>query len=173
MTRMIQEAFVQPYTVEAWPCASCQGLNVFRPLEAPRYVRPLRSVRHCGTCGDGAIVITSTGKGETQPTLEFLGTTAASYFDITLDKLRGKDRRYLLSWPRQMLMAVCYQYGHTMESIGEYLGRDHTTVVYGVKQTTERERNTVAAAGQVAAFRQHVAQAWQQELQAAAWEQSA
>lgn len=53
--------------------------------------------------------------------------------------LKGASTKRPISWARQDLMALLHSKGHASTSIGRFLGgRDHTTVLYGIKASRAR-----------------------------------
>lgn len=53
---------------------------------------------------------------------------------ITFEELTGDRRMRHISWPRQEFMALASALPHTSSPmIGRFLGRDHATVLHGVK----------------------------------------
>jgi chromosomal replication initiator protein len=63
----------------------------------------------------------------------------ASTFDVTPDEILGKGRSREVVLPRQIVMFLLRTDGE-MEflKIGQVLGRDHTTIMYGCDKITER-----------------------------------
>ncbi len=61
-----------------------------------------------------------------------------SHFNIPLAALLGPGRPDTISVPRQIIFWLAYQTGTHYAAIGRAFGRDHTTVMYGVKVITDR-----------------------------------
>ena len=57
---------------------------------------------------------------------------------ITIDDLRNPMRDRRLSWPRQAISAACLAAGHGPASVGRFMCRDHTTIIYGARRHNER-----------------------------------
>tara|TARA_R110000824_G_scaffold219939_3_gene406931 strand:+ start:362 stop:664 length:303 start_codon:yes stop_codon:yes gene_type:complete len=69
--------------------------------------------------------------------LQILAEAAAFYWDIPLEKLRSKSRKYEHSWPRM----VCQAIGATKYSqlvIGRYWNMDRSGVSYSNKTVKSR-----------------------------------
>jgi chromosomal replication initiator protein len=66
----------------------------------------------------------------------------AESYDVTVRDITGPSRRKAISRARQAFMYEAYQQPHlSTPMIGAFLGgRDHTTIVHGVKQHRERLR---------------------------------
>lgn len=64
--------------------------------------------------------------------------TVASYFNIKLSQLKGAKRDKAISLPRQMLYYILrVEVGAHLMEIGDILGgRDHTTIMHGVRKIT-------------------------------------
>lgn len=74
-----------------------------------------------------------------QRSIETLAQIIAEGTGLSIKELRGSGRTRALSWPRQALMAAAENEGHSLPRIGRYLGgRDHTTVLHGVRSFRER-----------------------------------
>lgn len=52
---------------------------------------------------------------------------------ITIEDLLGGDRTARVSTPRQRLMSELHADGHSYAKIGNFLSRDHSTIVHGVR----------------------------------------
>jgi chromosomal replication initiator protein len=62
-------------------------------------------------------------------------TAVARYFGIKADDLKGKARHKQIVGPRQVAMYLLREDGHlSTPEVGRLLNRDHTTVLYGMKQ---------------------------------------
>lgn len=75
----------------------------------------------------------------------FVLDLVSRHYGISIDELLGDSRKMRYTYPRQVAMYVLRSRGYlTLEEIGHALGRDHSTVLYGV-QHVERllrmERN--------------------------------
>lgn len=58
---------------------------------------------------------------------------------ITLSQLKSAARPRHIAWPRQYGMLLCKRAGATYEQIGQYLNREHCTIMHGVKAAQKRE----------------------------------
>ena len=73
-----------------------------------------------------------------------VSTEVARIYGITLAQLMGPQKRRSLTWPRQVAMYIAHQKtGQSTTQIGRVLGgRDHTTVIKGIRRVrTEMERD--------------------------------
>ena len=58
---------------------------------------------------------------------------------LSITELVSKSRERRIAWPRQEAMYMMRLQGFTLNQIGRYLGgRDHSTVLTGVKRHLER-----------------------------------
>jgi chromosomal replication initiation ATPase DnaA len=57
---------------------------------------------------------------------------------VSIADLRGPDRHRRIAWPRQAAMLLMHEAGHTLPQIAEYLHRDHTTILHGIKRARAR-----------------------------------
>lgn len=64
----------------------------------------------------------------------------ANSYNIAPESMRSQSRARLDAWPRQVGMYLCRQvYGMALPKIAREFGnRDHTTVVYAVRQVQNR-----------------------------------
>lgn len=71
--------------------------------------------------------------------------TICEAHDITWPDMKGPSRRRAIAYPRQELMRVMFDdMGISYNRIGQLLGgRDHSTIIHGVKKARER-REVVA-----------------------------
>jgi chromosomal replication initiation ATPase DnaA len=58
---------------------------------------------------------------------------------VSVEDLRGRSAERAIAWPRQQFMMVAREAGHSLQDIGAFLDRDHTTVSYGVEAATARK----------------------------------
>ena len=84
----------------------------------------------------GKTVKEAPGKREI-PLTEVINTVA-SYFNVKLSQLKGAKRDRVISLPRQMLYYILrVEVGAPLMEIGDVLGgRDHTTIMHGVRKIT-------------------------------------
>jgi chromosomal replication initiator protein len=65
-------------------------------------------------------------------TPEYIVDIVAEHFNISADDIRGSKRSSKIAYPRQIAMYLCRTMTSVnLESIGKYLGKDHTTIMYG------------------------------------------
>jgi len=64
----------------------------------------------------------------------------ADEFDITVDDLKGQSRARDFSVPRQIsYYLICQIQRYSLPRIGRFFGgRDHTTIMHGVRRTREK-----------------------------------
>ncbi|MEX0787971.1 MAG: DnaA/Hda family protein, partial [Anaerolineales bacterium] len=64
----------------------------------------------------------------------------AAQFNVSMDRLRGRERSQEVVLPRQIAMYLLrHETGASLPQIGQTLGgRDHTTVMYGVDRIADR-----------------------------------
>jgi chromosomal replication initiation ATPase DnaA len=68
-----------------------------------------------------------------------LAVIVSQKYDLSVADLRGPDRHFKIAHPRQHLMLLAHDAGHSTGKIGRYLGgRDHTTILHGIKAARER-----------------------------------
>lgn len=71
-------------------------------------------------------------------TPEQLAETTASLFGVVLADLFSDSRVARTAEARMALAWALRQNNWSLEAIGEYLGRDHTTIIYGLARIEER-----------------------------------
>ncbi len=84
-------------------------------------------------------------------TPEYIISTVAEHFDITVDDLKGNKRNSKIVIPRQIAMYLCREMiDIPLKSVGKCLGnRDHTTIMHGCEkiehelQTSDTMKNTI------------------------------
>ncbi len=65
-------------------------------------------------------------------TPEYIVDIVAEHFDITAEDIRGSKRSNKIAFPRQIAMYLCREMTNVrLEAIGQYLCKDHTTIMYG------------------------------------------
>jgi len=68
-------------------------------------------------------------------------TRASIETGVKVSEIRGASRSYHLCRPRWAVMAAMHRAGWSTPQIGHMLGgRDHTTVLHGIKRARELER---------------------------------
>ena len=71
--------------------------------------------------------------------LRRIACSVAELHGVTVAELRGPIRERRVAWPRQDFMLAANKAGHSLTRIGDYLGgRDHTTVLHGIRRARER-----------------------------------
>ena len=70
----------------------------------------------------------------------------AEHFNITVDQIMSKNRSSDIVKPRQIIMYLCKQMtNQPLDSIGQLLGgRDHSTVIHGIRKITEEYKTKEA-----------------------------
>ena len=62
----------------------------------------------------------------------------ADHFHISIEQMMSKSRSSDVSKPRQIAMYLCKSMtNYTTESIGKIFGKDHSTIIHGVKKVKE------------------------------------
>jgi chromosomal replication initiation ATPase DnaA len=74
------------------------------------------------------------------PTIRFIREAICAYFDIDIKDLDGASREARLTWPRHVGFWMAYRYtGRSMPEIGRMFGgKDHTTVLNGIRRVEKR-----------------------------------
>jgi chromosomal replication initiator protein len=85
--------------------------------------------------------------------------TVADYFNSTFEILTGRDRTKETAWARQVAMYLIREETESsLPTIGEILGRDHTTVMYGCDKVAELVERDDAVRREVIAVREKLYQ---------------
>jgi chromosomal replication initiation ATPase DnaA len=75
-----------------------------------------------------------------QTAAERVLVAVARYYDVTVAGLSSPSRRRELTRPRQVAMFLLHVHlGLSYPAIGRLLGRDHSTIVHGVRRVTQEE----------------------------------
>lgn len=84
---------------------------------------------------------------QSSPSLAQIALLGAAYFEVPLTRLRSACRKARVAQSRQMIMAVAAKHtGVSLVEIGRYFaGRDHSTVIHGVKMVEARVGSCVFA----------------------------
>ena len=78
--------------------------------------------------------------------IRILARIAADKEGVTTDDILGPSGRHKIAHPRQRVMAAARALGMTHPQIGAAVGRDHTTVMFGVRAVARRnEQDKVEA----------------------------
>ena len=65
-------------------------------------------------------------------TLSEICRVTSKYFGVSMGDLKGRSRQRGIVLPRQLLMYMAHHlYGHSIQKIGKFLDRDHSTVSHG------------------------------------------
>ena len=63
--------------------------------------------------------------------------TTADFFGVTTEQIRGSGRARDIVLPRQVAMYLTRELtGHSLPEIGQYFGRDHSTVMHAINKVT-------------------------------------
>lgn len=77
------------------------------------------------------------------PMREIVGDVALSE-RVTLREMLSPTQHRSIAWPRQHAMSECRDAGYSYAAIGRFFGRDHTTVIHGVRRHNDRASNPPA-----------------------------
>jgi len=83
----------------------------------------------------------------------------ALHYQITVDDLRGPEKRRKYAWPRQVVYALAWKespWGCTHSSLPKialYFNRDHTSVLGGFRNLEQRAKVDPVLADDLAMFR--------------------
>lgn len=58
---------------------------------------------------------------------------------LTFEEMMADTRQRDVAWPRQEFMLAAHREGYSMPEIGALIGRDHTTVLHGIRAAKKRE----------------------------------
>ena len=101
-----------------------------------------------------------TGKPEEprRVTVDDIDEAVGRYFGVKKAELHGKKRNRSIAFPRQVCMYLARRHTrYSLEEVGAYLGgRDHTTVLHGVRTVTAQMELDPDVARQVAAVEQQL-----------------
>jgi chromosomal replication initiation ATPase DnaA len=95
----------------------------------------------------------------TRPSKREIAEAVAAKHGLSLDELRSPTRKWRISHPRQEAYAACHaqqrgkQDAFSYAAIGRFFGRDHATVMWGVRQHQAREALKARRAALAAQFR--------------------
>lgn len=72
-------------------------------------------------------------------TIHEIASIVADFYDLTVEAMKGKRRTHRIALARQQAMYWATRYtGASLEEIGAFFDRDHSTVVYARKQIDKR-----------------------------------
>lgn len=78
--------------------------------------------------------------GLTRRTMGDIALEVCTEWDISLADLRGPGRTRRECFPRQHFMALAYEQKHlSLTMIGDFINRDHMTVLHGIGAHRARE----------------------------------
>lgn len=60
-------------------------------------------------------------------------------FDITWEKLWEPDRRHVMHAPRRKVWLALWEDGMSLNQIGQYTRRDHSTVIHGLRAVKKQQ----------------------------------
>jgi hypothetical protein len=63
---------------------------------------------------------------------------AVAQSEVSAAELLSNCQKRKTAWARQDLMADLYELGYSYSQIGRALGRDHSTILYGIAQSKKR-----------------------------------
>jgi len=79
------------------------------------------------------------------PTMAQIAAEVAAKHGLTVEELRGPARGFKVAHPRQEAMArMRAETSQSLTAIGRYFGRDHTTVMHGVRTHNAAEADLKA-----------------------------
>ncbi|ADY25180.1 Chromosomal replication initiator protein dnaA [Deinococcus proteolyticus MRP] len=82
---------------------------------------------------------------------------AAQLFEVTTEQIRGTGRARDIVVPRQIAMYLIRELTpHSLPEIGQYFGRDHSTVMHAVSKVSESIKKDEEMAAQVSRLRRHL-----------------
>ena len=89
-----------------------------------------------------------------QPTMEDIIQVVTSHFSVKLSDLQSKKRTNQVAFPRQVAMYLARRITrHSLEEIGGFFGgRDHSTVLHGVKKITKLASEDAASQELLSSF---------------------
>jgi len=78
---------------------------------------------------------------------QLLGAVAL-HCGVDTSLILGRSRHYAATEPRQVFMLVAWRSGYSKTQIGEALGRNHSTIIHGIR-TAERVPSLLASAERI------------------------
>lgn len=72
-------------------------------------------------------------------TMLHIAKDAAAAHGITVRQIRSSSRERHIAWPRQIAMAKMREQGFSLQTIADFWGVDHTTVLHGINAANGRE----------------------------------
>ncbi len=91
-------------------------------------------------------------------TPESIINIVAEHFDITPEEIKGDKRAKKISYPRQVAMYLCREMTSTnLQGIGALMGgKDHTTILHGVKKIEEEQQNSETTQNLIALLKKKI-----------------
>ena len=78
-------------------------------------------------------------KSTSELALEIVAPVVCEYYSLSMDDLMERSRRVVVVEARQMAWFLLRYYSHlSFPAIGRLFGKDHTTVMYGVKMVDKK-----------------------------------
>ena len=76
---------------------------------------------------------------------------------VTTEQIKGTGRARDIVVPRQIAMYLIREMtSHSLPEIGQYFGRDHSTVMHAINKVSENIKKDEEMAAQVSRLRQHL-----------------
>lgn len=69
----------------------------------------------------------------------FMLRQVCELYGVEPEMILSETRVRAVAWPRQHFMALCVDNGKSLPQIGKYLGRDHTTILHGIRSFAARK----------------------------------
>ena len=78
------------------------------------------------------------------PTLRFIASVVAAYFDLSIEQLASAQRQQHIALARQIAFWISYKYAFkSTTEIGRFYGdRDHTTILHGLRKIEKKYAET-------------------------------
>ncbi|MDO4491584.1 MAG: chromosomal replication initiator protein DnaA [Lachnospiraceae bacterium] len=91
-------------------------------------------------------------------TPESIINIVAEHFDISADEIKGDKRAKKIAYPRQIAMYLCREMtSANLQAIGMLMGgKDHTTILHGVKKIEDELRKSETTQGLVAVLKKKI-----------------
>ena len=91
-------------------------------------------------------------------TIDTIVDAVVRYYGVKVSDLHSKRRHRSIAWPRQVCMFLARKHTrYSLEEVGGYFGgRDHTTVLHGVRAVKKQVENDEEIAGQIHAIEQQL-----------------
>lgn len=70
--------------------------------------------------------------------IDLIAKHVANTTGLSIADLRGESRKRAVAWPRQAVYYLASQSGKSSVQIAKWFGRDHASVLYGIKQVERR-----------------------------------